>query len=352
MPEILFAIIREQVSLNHSDCNDGNAAINPTASEICNTQDDNCNGSIDEGLTFITYYVDLDHDNYGKISDPGNSLCQNPGIGFSTNHTDCNDGNALINPGAIESCNGIDDNCNGSSDEGLNFINYYPDIDNDSYGNVLSAGISLCNNPGIGYSVNNEDCNDANSLINPAVLEICNGVDDNCNDTIDDGFVLTAFYQDNDNDNYGNSLIVLNACAAPTGYVADSTDCNDNSAAINPGAPEILPNGIDDDCDGYIDEISVGIISPQSSLVQLTAFPNPTDGLFTAYLQLNTEMDLDAYLELRNLIGQVIFKRPAQLLKGKLSEEIQLDKIDPAGIYLLNVIIDDHLYSTQIIYQK
>ncbi|MBK9733091.1 MAG: putative metal-binding motif-containing protein [Chitinophagaceae bacterium] len=54
--------------------------------------------------------------------DAGNSLCNNPGTGFSTNNTDCNDANSLINPSVVESCNTIDDNCNGTADEGIIFI--------------------------------------------------------------------------------------------------------------------------------------------------------------------------------------------------------------------------------------
>ncbi|MBK6483905.1 MAG: hypothetical protein IPG01_12425 [Chitinophagaceae bacterium] len=54
--------------------------------------DDNCNGTADDGLIFITYYADLDNDSFGDLPDIGNSLCNDPGFGFSINNTDCNDG--------------------------------------------------------------------------------------------------------------------------------------------------------------------------------------------------------------------------------------------------------------------
>ena len=58
------------------------------------------------------------------------------------------------------------------------------DADGDGYG--ASSELSLCENPGSGYSLNNTDCDDANSEINPGVSEIINGLDDNCNGVIDE----------------------------------------------------------------------------------------------------------------------------------------------------------------------
>lgn len=84
---------------NNADCNDGNPGINPSRPEICNSVDDNCNGSVDEGISFTTWYLDSDHDGYGST----NSLyiCYNPGSNYITgNNTDCNDNNPNIHPGA------------------------------------------------------------------------------------------------------------------------------------------------------------------------------------------------------------------------------------------------------------
>ena len=98
-----------------NDCNDSNSTINPGAIEVCDGTDNNCNGSIDEGLAYTTYYVDADGDGYGDINDSGTSLCSNPGVGFRSNNTDCDDSNSAIKPGSTEiGGNSIDENCDGN----------------------------------------------------------------------------------------------------------------------------------------------------------------------------------------------------------------------------------------------
>ena len=66
---------------------------------------------------------------------------------------------------------------------------------------------------------------------------------------------LITFYEDNDNDGYGDAGVTMMApaCSLPDGYVPDNTDCDDNNSAIHPGAIELCDNGIDDNCDGVVD---------------------------------------------------------------------------------------------------
>ncbi|HOY96859.1 MAG TPA: MopE-related protein, partial [Catalimonadaceae bacterium] len=133
-----------------------------------------------------TWYQDNDGDNYGNAA-VSTLECSQP-IGYVANSTDCNDGNFLANPGATEICgNGIDDNCNGATDEGCVLYTFYQDSDGDTYGNPAVSTTS--NNPTVpsGYVTNSLDCNDGNPAVNPAASEICNGIDDNCDGTIDNG---------------------------------------------------------------------------------------------------------------------------------------------------------------------
>jgi streptogramin lyase len=236
-----------------SDCNDANAAINPAATETCNEIDDNCNGEIDEGVK-LTFYLDADSDSFGILSQP-TLACLTP-QGYVADSTDCNDANSLINPGMNEVCNGIDDNCNAQIDENnvCPATAYYCDTDSDSFISAIPSGQCSSYNciPSGCTNVQGDDCNDANSLINPAAAEVCDGIDNNCNGEIDEGVKLT-FYSDSDADSFGDINVIAEACSAPSGYVSDSSDCNDANAAINPAATETC-NEIDDNCNGEIDE--------------------------------------------------------------------------------------------------
>ncbi len=255
---IMACSLLEGYSDNNMDCNDSlssGAAINPVALEICNEADDNCDGNIDEGVK-TTFYADADGDGFGNASNLMQA-CMLPD-GYVTDSSDCNDellNGFLIHPEAIESCNNLDDNCNGATDEGV-LLTFYEDADNDFYGNPFST-VTACSAPA-GFVSDSDDCNDmpgGGSLINPAATEVCNGIDDNCNIIIDEG-VLSVFYEDADHDLFGNELITVAACTAPTGYVPDHSDCNDNGAtgsSIYPGAVEVC-NETDDNCDAEVDE--------------------------------------------------------------------------------------------------
>lgn len=252
-----------------SDCNDGNAAVNPDAVEICNSGvDDDCNLSADDAdagtltSTKTTYYRDLDSDTYG--SSTSLQRCAAP-AGYVTTAGDCNDGNAAINPGEIEICNsGTDDDCDSLADDADSSVSYdasdrwYADADGDGYG--LSASFTdACIQPA-STSATAGDCDDTSSAISPADLEICNGgVDDDCDGLADDADTSTTlaskprWYLDGDSDGYGAGS-ASRSCLAPAGRVSSSTDCNDGNSAVNPGATEICNGGVDDDCDSTADD--------------------------------------------------------------------------------------------------
>ncbi|MBU0673384.1 MAG: M4 family metallopeptidase [Proteobacteria bacterium] len=236
----------DSVEFGGTDCNDNDPLINPGAEEICDEMDNNCNDQIDEGVT-TTYYLDNDSDGYGDFNSPAEACSLLSG--YSTDDTDCNDLDFLVNPGAAEICDEIDNNCNGQIDEGVT-TTYYLDSDLDGYGDFNSP-TEACSLPS-GYSVDATDCNDDDSLVNPGAEEICDEVDNNCNGQVDEG-VTTTYYLDSDLDGYGDFNSPVEACSLPSGYSADATDCNDDDSLVNPGAEEICDE-VDNNCNGQIDE--------------------------------------------------------------------------------------------------
>ena len=98
------------------------------------------------------------------------------------------------------------------------------------------------------------DCDDTNAAIHPDADELCDGIDNDCDEAIDeDATDVMAWYLDSDDDGFGDLNTTESACSAPEGMVADSTDCDDSEATTNPGAPELC-DGIDNDCDGQLED--------------------------------------------------------------------------------------------------
>ncbi|MBL3619527.1 MAG: putative metal-binding motif-containing protein [gamma proteobacterium endosymbiont of Lamellibrachia anaximandri] len=226
--------------LNNTDCDDSAAAINPGAIEVPDDGiDNNC-----DGLQANTYYQDADSDGYGN---PVTLLTAtlHP-VGYVLDNTDCDDSAIAINPGATEvPDDGIDNNCDGQQS-----ATYYLDSDSDGYGTQTTSQIAI--SQPAGYVLDNTDCNDTTAAANPGATEIADGIDNDCDSEVDEGF--NTYYQDADSDGYGNLAVTQLALTQPAGYVLDNTDCDDSSATVNPAATENPSDGIDNNCDGQIDE--------------------------------------------------------------------------------------------------
>ncbi len=172
--------------------------------------------------------------------------------GWAVEEGDCDDTNPEVYPGAEEVCNGIDDNCDGQVDEGLPVVTYYPDADGDGYGAPLPVQ-EACEQPE-GFVEVPGDCNDRDETINPDAEEICDGIDNDCNDVVDDAADAPQWWVDADGDGYGAVWPPpIRNCEQPEGYAAEPGDCDDENPDVNPAAEEVC-NGIDDNCDGRVDE--------------------------------------------------------------------------------------------------
>ena len=242
--------IPEGYVFNSDDCDDAASNINPSAEEVCNGIDDNCDTVIDDGVE-ILYYADTDADGFGNASNTTYN-CSEP-TGYTTNDLDCDDGNGAVNPNAAEVCNGLDENCNGVIDEGVETAYYY-DGDADGWGDS-STMILSCNAPAQ-HVLQNGDCDDVDPDIYPSNQEVCDSIDNNCNAMVDEG-VESTFYFDDDGDGYGDSNTSIMGCTVPTDYTSALGDCDDTNVDIYPGA-SLGCDGVDYDCDGIIDNDADG----------------------------------------------------------------------------------------------
>jgi cysteine-rich repeat protein len=280
-----------------ADCDDTDPAILPGATEVCDGEDTDCDGTIDDGVT-TTFFLDADGDDHGNASST-TQACALPD-GYAAIGDDCNDACAACFPGNTEICDGADNDCDSMVDDGENGCGGVcpiedapgepcdgPDADLCADDTFVCTGIdtTACNMPG---DADAETCNNLDDdcdgtvdegSVNPCGgvcvvmtgacegpdtdncaddtyqctgrnatvcstgdndVETCNGVDDDCDGTIDDG-VTTRYYRDADMDTYGNPSMFIDACTPQPGYVSNASDCYDNNINARPGQTAYFP---------------------------------------------------------------------------------------------------------------
>lgn len=177
-----------------------------------------------------------------------------------------------------------------------------------------------------------DDCNDANPGAHPGATEICNGINDNCNDQTDEN-VKNTYYRDYDNDGYGNASWTIEACSKPDGYADNGQDCNDSYAnahqviscsyngtscgqsslctASCPAVPAEICNGIDDDCNGYIDN---GLTGCQTQTMVNTSY---YDGATTNFSNRAINLSrIEGLVLEKTAHGKIVFRQAVSFTQG------------------------------------
>lgn len=234
------------------DCDDDNYAVKNGAKEVCGDGIDNdCDTLLNEkdASGCRQFYVDNDGDTYGTGSKT-ECWCDDGSYPYTaTNNKDCNDNDAGVNPNSTaEVRNGVDDNCNGKIDEGTSAY----DDDADGY----------CEEPPcINSTKTQPDCDDGSYTVKPGATEVCGDSLDNDCDGLDNeknAQGCKSFSYDGDGDGYGTTTKECWCAPGANGFTSSTTnDCNDNNAGVNPGTTSETLNGLDDNCNGKIDEGTV-----------------------------------------------------------------------------------------------
>lgn len=203
------------------------------------------------GCDGTTLYEDIDGDTYGN-DEGAQSIGCGEREGWATNGDDCNDLWVSIHPGAKEVANNKDDDCNGEVDDGVVIGTWYEDADGDGYGEY-GTDVDAEAAPE-GYVGNNDDCNDSDPNISPEGVEVCDGIDNNCNQELDDG---------------DGVYVVCGVGICGRRWEVCDTECR-------PGTPMVeVCNGLDDDCDGEVDE---AVTCADGSACELGTCPTATTG--------------------------------------------------------------------------
>jgi hypothetical protein len=239
------------------DCDDADATIGPRAPELCDGIDNDCDAVIDDADTLaegLLLYQDADLDGFG---DPEVGLLRcaiTPG--WVDDKTDCDDTSGAVHIGADEVCDDLDNDCDGHIDDVdadlVGDIIGYWDGDGDGFGTSLSPDTFCELLPD--WSLVVGDCDDTNELRYPGAEELCDGLDNDCDQRVDGPGTDDAVhgFRDADGDGHGDRADDIWTCVPVAGYVLQGDDCDDTEPLAWRGATERCDR-VDNDCDGVVD---------------------------------------------------------------------------------------------------
>ena len=220
-------------SATADDCDDTDAGVSPSATEICDPEDndEDCDGLSDDGdasvdaSSLLDWSVDADGDGYGDAGGTPVSQCADPstaGTTYVDDATDCDDTDADVSPAATEVCDDadVDEDCDGLADDddgsldAASALDWYPDADLDGYGDGAATPVSACADPSGATTTfvdDDADCDDADPDINPAATEwYGDGTDQTCDGADEPQFACSGY-------TVPGSYATINAASAALG---------------------------------------------------------------------------------------------------------------------------------------
>jgi len=230
------------------DCDDTNAAIYPSAPEICDGFDSNCSSGSASPADVATE-LDDDSDGYIECAVTGSPTLP----GGITSGSDCRDDasdtySGSINPGASEACDGFDTDCS----TGTYTSAPGDETDTDTDGWVTCSSYVAASTSGLSGG---SDCDDTRDYRFPSNPEVCDGYDNDCSSGAD--FTNGGGDElDGDTDSYLLCTGFVDQDGADA--FAGGSDCDDTRGYMNGGASEVC-DGYDNDCSGSadVDEVDV-----------------------------------------------------------------------------------------------
>ncbi|MFN0275107.1 MAG: MopE-related protein, partial [Chitinophagales bacterium] len=320
---------------------------------------------------FTTYYADADGDTYGDASSTTSTCTGSAPSGYVSDNTDCNDANAAVNPGATEVCNGIDDDCDGNTDEDLITATITP-LGSTTF--CQGTSVVLSANTGVGYSYiwrrNGNNIPGATSATYAATkngsytvfITIPGGCFDESNPVVCTRLAGPTAIVNNLSgytDLCFSPTIILKASGGPgTTYLwlknGISTGVTTVTIGVTtPGLYQVVATKTSTGCQKTSTAVNIIETCRDGEVVAekatLSVYPNPTASEFVVDMTIPGVADRSADIMVFNMLGEQVLLTNGTVSNNKLTETLTFENNVTSGVYFVRVLVNGENYSSQVV---